>query len=115
MLSKTPSVIAVIITVLLLLLSAALGLFTLVIALNGYNDHAGGPALAVTFACNGIVIILSAMLAWRLPKWLVSRFNQNGVLAVIMSIVASTTAGGILSFFSIFIGIFIAGALWNAR
>ncbi len=113
--NKTPSIISTIITVLLLLLTAALGLFGLVIALNGYNDRAGGPALATTFACNGIAIILAAILAWRFPKWLVGKFNWNNVLAVIVSIVAGTTAGGMLSFVSIFIGILIADTIWNAR
>ena len=113
--TKTPPVISTIITVLLLLLTAALGLFSLVIALNGYDDRAGGPALATTFACNGIVIILAAMLAWRLPRWLVGKFNWNSVLAVIVSAIAGTTAGGVLSFISVLIGIFIAGAIWNAR
>lgn len=113
--TNTPSIVSTIITVLLLLLTAALGLFGLVIGLNGYNDSAGGPALAATFACNGIVIILAAILAWRLPKWLVGKFNWNSVLAVIVSVIAGTTAGGILSFISIFVGIFIADAIWNAR
>lgn len=113
--TKTPSIVSTIITVLLLLLTAALGLFGLVITLNGYNDRAGGPALATTFACNGIAIILAAILAWRLPKWLVGKFNWNSVLAVIVSVIAGTTAGGILSFISVFIGVFIADAIWNAR
>ncbi len=113
--NKTPSIVSTIITVLLLLLTAALGLFGLVIALNGYNDRAGGPALATTFACNGIAVVLAAILAWRLPKWLVGKFNWNSVLAVIVSIVAGTTAGGMLSFVSVFIGLFIADTIWNAR
>ena len=113
--TKTPSIISTIVTVLLLLLTAALGLFGLVIALNGYNDRAGGPALVTTFACNGIAIILAAILAWRLPKWLVGKFNWNSALAVIVSVIAGTTAGSMLSFISVFIGIFIADAIWNAR
>lgn len=113
--NKTPSIISTIITVLLLLLTAALGLFGLVIALNGYNDRAGGPALATTFACNGIAIVLAAILAWRLPTWLVGKFSWNSALAVIVSIVAGTTAGGMLSFVSVFIGILIADTIWNAR
>ena len=113
--TKTPSIVSTVITVILLLLTAALGLFGLVIALNGYNDRAGGPALATTFVCNGIAIILAAVLAWRLPRWLVGKFNWNSILAVIVSVIAGSTAGGILSFTSVFIGIFIADAIWNAR
>ncbi len=113
--TKTPSIISTIVTILLLLLTATLGLFGLVIALNGYNDSSGGPALATTFACNGIAIILAAILAWKLPRWLIGKFNWNSALAVIVSIIAGTTAGGVLSFISIFIGIFIADAIWNSR
>lgn len=113
--TKTPSIISTVVTVLLLLITAAIGLFGLIIALNGYNDRAGGPALAVTFACNGMAVLLAAIMAWKLPAWLVSKFNLNGALAVVISILAGTTAGGILSFISVFVGIFIADAIWNAR
>ena len=64
--TKTPSIISAVLTVILLLLVGALSMFMTMVALNGFTGSEGGPALLTSLMCNGIAVILSAILAWRL-------------------------------------------------
>lgn len=113
--TKTPSIISTIITVLLLLLTAAIGMFGLLVALNGFTGSEGTPALTTSLICNGVGIILAAVLAWKLPKWLIGKFNWNSILAVFVSILVGFFVGGGFSFVSLVVGVIVAEAIWNAR
>jgi phosphoglycerol transferase MdoB-like AlkP superfamily enzyme len=113
--TKTPSIVSLIITTLLLLLGGGIGMFGMLVMLNGYNDSSGGPALLAGLICNIISIVLAAILAWRLPRWLAEKFNWSAVLAVGVSVLAGLIAGGILQFLSFFIGLIVADTIWNAR
>lgn len=113
--TKTPSIVSTIITVLLLLLTAAIGMFGLLVALNGFNDSSGGPALLTSLVCNILGIILAAVLAWKLPKWLVGKFNWNSILAVFVSILVGFFVGGGFSLVALFVGVIVADSIWNAR
>lgn len=115
MTSKTPSVISAVITVILLLLVGTLSMFLTMVMLNGFSGSQGGPALATALACNGIGVILSAILSWRLTRWFIERFNWNKALAVAVSVLTGVVFGLGLSFVSIFGGIAVAEILWNAR
>ena len=113
--TKTPSIVSTVLTVVLLLLFGAVSLFFLIILLNGFSDREAGPALITALVCNGIGIILSAVLAWYLSRWFIGRFNMNSIVAVIVSILAGFLFGGGISFVSIFIGAIVADSIWNAR
>ncbi|MBL8063668.1 MAG: hypothetical protein JNK32_11645 [Anaerolineales bacterium] len=115
MTSKTPSIISTVLTVILLLLIGTLGMFLTMVMLNGFSGSQGGPALTTTFVCNGIGVILSAIISWRMTRWLIERFNWNKALAVATSVLAGVVFGLGLSFVSIFIGVAVADILWNAR
>ena len=113
--TKTPSIVSTILTIILLLLFGAAGMFFLVVALNGFSTSEGEPALISSLVCNIIGIIVAAILAWRLPRWLIGRFNWNSIVAVIVSVLAGLFVGGGLSAIALFIGVLVADSLWKAR
>ena len=113
--TKTPSIISTILTVLSLLVFGAASMFFLIVALNGFSGSEGGPALITSLVCNVIGIILAAILAWRLPRWLIGKFNWNSIVAVIVSVLAGFMVGSGLSAIALFIGVFVADMLWKAR
>lgn len=113
--TKTPSIVSTIITVILLLLFSAASMFMLLVALNGFTGSEGTPALTTSLICNGIGIILAAVLAWKLPGWLIGKFNWNSIVAVLVSALVGFFIGGGLSLVSLFIGVIVADTIWNAR
>ena len=113
--TKTSAIISTVLTVLTLLVIGAASMFFLLVALNGFSGSAGEPALITSLVCNVIGIILAAILAWRLPRWLIEKFNWNRILAVLVSVVAGSFLGSGLSAIALFIGVFVADTLWKAR
>jgi hypothetical protein len=113
--TKTSSIVSTIITVILLLLFGTASMFFLLVALNGFSGSEGGPALTTGAVCNGIGIILSAVLAWNLTRWLMNKFNWSSIAAVFVSVMVGFFVGGGFSLVSLFIGIVVADSLWNAR
>jgi hypothetical protein len=113
--TKTPSVVSTILTVILLILFGIGSGFFLLVALNGFSESDGLPGLITTVVCNIVGIIVSAILAWRLPRWLMSRFNWNGVLAVLASVVSGFLLGSGLSTAALFIGVFAAVIIRDLR
>ena len=113
--TKTPSIISTILTIILLILFVIASGFFLLVALNGFDSRSGEPALLTALICNILGIIFAAVLAWQLPKWLIGKFNWNNILAVFVSVLASSIFGGGLGFVSLIITIAVASALWDAR
>lgn len=113
--SKTPSVIAAVLTVILLFLIGALNMFMTMVMLNGFSGSEGGPALITTLVCNGIGIILSATLAWNITRWLIGKFQWNPILAVAVSVFVAGLVGFGVSLVAMFAGVIVADSLWQAR
>lgn len=113
--TKTPSIISTIITVILLLLIGIASMFFLLAALNGFSESQGTPALITSLICNGLGIILMAVAAWRLPRWLIGKFNWNSAAAVVVSVLVGLFFGSGISAVAMFIGVIVADTLWNAR
>ena len=113
MTSKTPALISAILTVILLLLVGALSMFMTMVMLNGFSGSEGRPALWTSLACNGVGLILCAILSWRLTRWFIERFNWNKALAVVVSVLAGVVFGVGISFLSIFAGVIVADTLWR--
>lgn len=108
MTAKTLSVIASILTVILLILFGLLLTFGQVIALNGFSEREGMTSLTILLVCQGAGLILSAVFAGWLTRLLFEKFNWNKILAVIVSVVAGTILGGGLSFAALIISLFAA-------
>ena len=110
--TKTPSIISVILSILVLIVIGLSVGFIALVALNGFSEREGGAALTVLGFCSSIGIILSAILAGRLTKLFITKYNWNTFLAVIVSVVASSIAGGILYGISFGLSLLIAQALF---
>lgn len=107
--ARTLSIISAALTVVVLILFSIIFLFFEMIALNGASERQGLTAMALSLICQGITVILAAMLAWRLTALLVTKFNWNAALAVIISVVAVVFGGGLIFFLSVLIAIPVAG------
>lgn len=113
--SKTPSIVSIILTVILLILFGIASMFFLTLALNGFSTRDGGPALLTALICNVIGIVLAALAAWRLPRWLIGKFNWNSIAAVIVSTFVGFFFGSGISTAAMFIGVIIADQIWKSR
>lgn len=103
--TRTPSIIAAVLTVILLIVFGVLFLFVEVIALNGASEQQGVAALGISVVCQGIGVILSALLAGWLSWLVISRLNWNQIVAVVVAVIAGTSLGALLSFLSVMIAI----------
>lgn len=113
--TKSSSIISTLLTVLTLLVFGAASMFFLLVALNGFDSRSGEPALIISLVCNILGIILAAILAWKLPDWLINRFNWNRIVAVLVSVFAGFFIGSGISLVAMFIGVIVADSMWNAR
>jgi hypothetical protein len=113
--SKIPSIVSSVLTVILLIVFGFLLTIGQVIALNGFSEREGNASFLTAFICQGVGIILCAILAWWLTKLFTQKFNWNKVLSVIISVVVTTVLGGGLAFASLIVSIGVAEAMWQAR
>ena len=109
MTNKTPAIISAVLTILLLVLLAGLSVFMQMIALNGVSERQGTTAMGISLVCQGIGLILAAIVAGWISNLVITRFNWNKVLAVIVAVIAGVLLGGAISFVSFIISIPLAG------
>ena len=107
--NKAPAIISSILTILLLILFAVLSVFTQLIALNGVSESQGTTAMGISLVCQGIGLILVGLLAGWLTNLVITKFNWNKVLAVIVAVIVGTLIGAGISVFSTIISIPLAG------
>lgn len=113
--TKTSSIISTVLTVILLILFGIGSVFFLLVALNGFSESDGLPGLITTFLCNIAGIVVSAILAWKLPRWLIGKFNWNSILALLVSVMSGFVLGSFLSTAALFIGVFAAVIISDLR
>ena len=110
--SKTPVVVSITVTVILLLLLTAFAFFMQLVLMNGVmSTSKANIALGTSLGCQGLEIILGAILAGRLTRWYMTRFQMNKVLAVILAIIPVAILAAVLSFIAIFVGLVAAGLI----
>ena len=110
--SKTPVVVSVIVTIILLLLIVALSFFMQLVVMNGVmSTSQTNIALGTSLGCQGLEIIVGAILAGWLTRLFITRFNMNKVLAVIIAILPVAILAAVLSFIAIFVGLLAAGLI----
>ena len=107
--SKTPAILATILTVILLIVIAALSVLTQMLVLNGASESQGMTAMGISLGCQGVGMILAGILAYWLTNSAVNKWNWNKIIAVLIAIVAGVTLGGLVSFLSIIAAIPLAG------
>jgi hypothetical protein len=113
--SKTPLVVSSVFTVILLILFGLVLTFGQLVMLNGFSEREGTASFITAFICQGVGILVCAILAWWLAKLLIRKFNWNKVLSVIISVVATTVLGSGLAFVSLLVSIGVAEAIWQSR
>lgn len=107
--NKTPAVISVVLSVIFLIVFAILSVLFEMLALNGASESQGMKAIGISILCQGAGTILIGIFVWWLTNLLISRFNWNKVVAVIVAVFSVTVIGAVLSFLSIIVSIPIAG------
>ena len=107
--NKTPAVISVILTILLLIVFAIVSVLFEMLALNGASESQGMTAMGISLLCQGVGAVLLGIFAWWLTNLLISKFNWNKIIAVVVTIFLGTTIGTGISFLSLIISIPIAG------
>ena len=113
--SKIPSIISSVLTVILLLVFGLVLTFGQLVMLNGFSEKEGTASFITAFACQGVGMLVCAVLAWWLTKLLIQKFNWNKALSVIISVIVTTVLGSGLAFVSLLISIGVADAMWQAR
>lgn len=113
--TKALSIISAVLTVVFLIVLGLVAFFSTLLALNGYGDSEGTAAVAITFICQGVGLILAGVLASWLTRLLIEKFTWNRILAVIVSVFAGSTLGTILVFAALMASVVAAEAMWQAR
>ncbi len=109
--NKTPAIISTVLTVILLILLGALMFIMDVIALNGFSGSEGGIALTTMGVCEGVGVILSAILAGRLTNLFITKYNWNNILAIVVSVLAGTILGGVFYSIGLVLSLVVAETL----
>ncbi len=110
--SKTPAIISIVITVILLILIGAFVFFIDLIALNGVSGSDGGIALTTLGVCQSVVVILSAILAGRSTTFLIAKRGWNNVLAVAVSVITLVILGLLFYIAALLLSVGVAEALF---
>ena len=75
--SKIPSVISSVLTIIFLIIIGLVLTFGQVVMLNGFSEREGNVSFITAFVCQGVGMLLCAVLAWWLTKLLICR-NSTG-------------------------------------
>ena len=94
--------------VLVILLSVLAG-FMQMVTMNGATTGQGFNATAILAICQSLILLVCVVLARWLTKWLMTKFNWNGFLAILIAVFGAVVLGGGISLISIFVGILAAG------
>ena len=107
--NKAPAIISVVLTIVLLILFAVVSVFMQMIALNGVSERQGTTAIGISLVCQGVGLIFAAIFAGWISNLVITKFNWNKVLAVIVAVIVGVLLGGAISFVSFVISIPLAG------
>ena len=107
--NRKPAIISAILTILILIIFGVLSVFTQMLVLNGANESQGMTAMGVSLVCQGAGAILAAAFAAWLSNLVITKFNWNKILAVVIAVIAGTFLGVLISFLSVIISIPLVG------
>ena len=79
------------------------------IALNGVSESQGMTAMGISLVCQGVGVILVGVLAGWLTNLVITKFNWNKVMAIIVAVILGVVIGGTISFVATIISIPLAG------
>ena len=107
--SKIPAIISGLSTLIILILVAVLSVFVQMLVLNGASESQGFNAMSISLICQSLGLFPAIILTRWLTNLLITKYNWNTILAILVAVVAGTTLGGITAFLSIIISTLAAG------
>ena len=107
--NKTPAIISAVLTIILLIIFGVLSVLTQMLVLNGASESQGMTAMGVSLVCQGAGLILAAAFAAWFANLVITKFNWNNILAVVVAVITGMLLGALISFLSIIISIPLAG------
>ena len=107
--NKTASILAGLLTAIILILLAILSILMQIVVLNGVSERQGFNAMGISLICQGVSLGLAVILARWLSNLLMIKFNLNSLLAVLIAVIVAAGLGGLISFLSIIVAIPLAG------
>ena len=107
--SKIPAIISGLSTLIILILVAVLSVFGQMLVLNGASESQGFNAMSISLICQSVGLFPAIILARWLTNFLITKYNWNTILVILVAVVAGTTLGGITAFLSIIISTLAAG------
>ncbi len=107
--NKTPAVISVVLTLILLVVFSVVSVFFEMLALNGASESQGMTAVGISILCQGVGAALIGIFVWRLTNLLISKFNWGKIIAVIVTVFLGTVIGTGIAFLALIISIPVAG------
>lgn len=107
--SKMTAIITAVLTIILFVIFAALSAFLEIIALNGASEKQGMTALGISFLCQGGAAIPAAIFAGWISNLMVTKFNLNKILAIVIVAALIVPLAAVISFFAIASSILLAG------
>lgn len=107
---KTSSTIAGLTTFVLVILLSVFASFMQMVAMNGpATSSPGFTAAAILAVCQSLVLLVCVVVARRLTQWLMTKFNWNGFLAILVSVLGAVVLATGVSFLSMIVGMLGAG------
>lgn len=107
--NKAPAVISTLLTIIFLVILAIASVLLEMLALNGASERQGTLAMGISLACQGVSLVLIAILTRWLTNLLITRFSWNKIVAVIVTVISGVLLGSVISFLSLIISIPVAG------
>ena len=107
--TKTASIIAGLLTAIILILLAILSILMQIVVLNGVSERQGFNSMTISLICQGVSLGLAVILARWVSNLLMTKFNLNSFLAVLIAVIVAAGLGGLISFLSIIVAIPLAG------
>jgi len=109
MTTRTASILATILSILMLVIVSVLAVIIEILVLNGASESQGMRAIGFSLACLGAGAILLGVLAWKATNLMSARFNLNPILAITLTVVMAMLVAGMFSILAIFMSIPLAG------
>jgi len=105
---KTHSTIAGLSTFFILIAIGVLSIFWQLVLLNGETDSDAFNLLAISAIGQSIWLLIAVIIARWLSNLLITKFNWNKFLAILVAIIIPTGLGAVISFLLIFIPTLLA-------
>lgn len=107
--TKATATVAGLSTFFLLIVVAVAFFFGQVVLLNGASGSQSSTALGVGATCLAISLLPSVILARWLTNLLITKFDWNKFLVIVIAIISSVGLGSVLMFLSIMVGTLASG------